>query len=78
MSSYDADELDRKARKVETLPYTQRDTLMDTCAVLVDLEASALEFVEIVAIESEKSKPFDPLVVMANALARWKALRKRN
>lgn len=76
--SYDPDELDRKARKVDTLPYSQRDTLMDTCAVLVDLDPQALEFVEIVATECERSRPFDPVVVMANALARWKARKRSN
>lgn len=74
----DPEEMERKVRKVQSMPLTQRDVLMDTCAVLVDLSPEALEFQEIVAIVSRETQPFDPIAVMAAAVKRYSALRKRN
>lgn len=73
----DAEEMERKVRKVQALPLTQRDVLMDCCAALIDLSPEGLEFAEIVIIES-KAEPFDPIAVMARAAKRYSELRRRN
>lgn len=81
MTHLDADELDRKVKKVDALSLTQRELLLEVAGALVDLSPQALEFINDVVeqLRPHRPGPLDPGPAVVVAVAKYRdRMRKKN